>query len=98
MTRDEEGLKRAFAQGAQYVWVRLETGQILWRSKFREVLHLKGEKPKGDRMTVAEYVWLTDPDRKTEVVTAADLYDTIEWTPRGFVIGGKKISISQKKR
>lgn len=43
------------------------------------------------------YMWLTDTARKTEVVTAADLYDTVQWTGGGFKIGGKFLPVNRGK-
>ena len=97
MERDVKMLETAKANGDVYVWVDLRTGLIKGRSR---VFHDNGEVPENRRMfemmTVAEYEWLTDKSRVTNVVTAADMYDSVKWTNGGFVVGNGFIPVSKR--
>jgi hypothetical protein len=45
-------------------------------------------------MNINEYEWMTDETRETKITTAADLYDKIQWTSKGFKIDGENVPIN----
>ena len=85
MERDEKKFSLALENGDNYVWIDLKTGKIKGRSKTTVCVNLLPEKERMyEMMTLGEYAWLTDNERVTKIVTAADLYDSVEWTSKGF--------------
>lgn len=93
--RDENGLKMAKRDNANYVCALLKTGRILgyfsyisnakWTNRYFE---------KTEVFTIKEYEYMTDETRDRKVTTAADLYDKVEWTSKGFKIDGENVPIN----
>ena len=96
LERDEKMLERAKLNGMRYVYFIPETGVIVGKTKHSRdpaPCH-EGYDGKYEKMTIEEYEWLTDKTRVTKVVTAADLYDKVKWTNKGFVVDGKPLALS----
>lgn len=93
MERDLKNLELAKQFGDYYVYVDLKSGKIMGRSRTSTI---DGKQPECrtmyERMTVEEYEWLTDKTRETKIVTAADIYDKVSWTGKGFVVCGEYVS------
>lgn len=93
--RDENGLKMAKRDNARYVCASLETGKILgYFSYISNPKWTNSDFEKTDVFSVKEYEWMTDETRDRKVTTAADLYDKVEWTSKGFKIGGENVPIN----
>ena len=93
--RDETGLKMAKRDNAKFVCAKLSTGRILgYFSYINNARWLGGELEGTETFTIDEYEWMTDETRDRTVTTAADLYDKVKWTSKGFKIDGEMVSIS----
>jgi len=93
--RDETGLKMAKRDNAKFVCAKLSTGRILgYFSYINNARWLGGELEGTETFTIDEYEWMTDETRDRTVTTAADLYDKVKWTSKGFKIDGERVSIS----
>lgn len=97
--RDINGLKQARSHNAVFVLAMTNSGRIAGFATYSNTFHWVNTTVKGFiSLTVDEYDWMTNPNRKTEVVTCADLYDRIEWTQSGFVLDGKRTSFKRKEQ
>ena len=96
MKRDKDRYEFAKDAGAVYLYVCSKTGTIIGHTKYSEdPYHPQGTHwDDFEKMTIDEYEWMTDETRDRTVTTAADLYDSVEWTNKGFVINGEKININ----
>lgn len=100
MIRDEKRLERARKNGSKYLFVNMRNGRILGDAHY---INDKKQwdflqKPLVEKISVKDYEWLTDPDRKTVVVTCADLADKVTWTNSGFVICGIRLPLPKEKK
>jgi hypothetical protein len=93
--RDENGLKMAKRDNANYVCASLETGKIIgYFSYISNARWIGGELNGTEVFTIKEYEYMTDDTRDRTVTTAADLYDKVEWTSKGFKIDGENVPIN----
>lgn len=100
--RDNKGLKEAVCARAVFVYVDLLTGRIVGTTRFDKTWYndvcSSGElqESRVERMLVKDYKYLTDDKRpEAKIVTAGDLYDNVEWTTKGFVIGDCFLKINE---
>lgn len=93
--RDERGYKIAKQNRAFYVTFSASTGKIAFFSTIHTKCKVINRRIR-DYITLPfyQYEWLTDETRDRTVTTAADLYDRIEWTSKGFKIDGENVPIS----
>jgi hypothetical protein len=93
--RDENGLKMAKRDNANYVCASLETGKIIGYFSYISNARWIGVELNGTEVfTIKEYEYMTDDTRDRTVTTAADLYDKVEWTSKGFKIDGENVPIN----
>ena len=96
LKRDEKRLRLASKYDVRELFVNTETGRIVGMNIYKSMKFF-------DRvvdfshvitLTVEEYKWMTDEMRDRTVTTAADLYDKVEWTSKGFKIDGENVPIN----
>jgi hypothetical protein len=93
--RDENGLKMAKRDNANYVCASLETGKIIGYFSYISNARWIGVELNGTEVfTIKEYEYMTDDTRDRTVTTSADLYDKVEWTSKGFKIDGENVPIN----
>lgn len=96
--RDEKGLKRWPCSETLIVDTRSGVVIAGVRCPFCDMCSTIGHV--GEHLMAIgrkEYLWMTDTEKKTKVVTAADLYKTVQWTGHGFKIGGKFLPVKEGK-
>ena len=97
--RDDYGLKQAKREQAYMLIVSVD-GKIAAYYKHSTDVRIFNTryftscKSRMLMMSVDEYEWMTDETRETKITTAADLYDKIEWTSKGFKIDGENVQIN----
>lgn len=97
--RDDYGLKRAKRDNAYMLVVSLD-GKIAGYYKYSigvrvfNTRYFASLKKRMLMMNINEYEWMTDETRETKITTAADLYDKIEWTSKGFKIEGENLPLN----
>lgn len=93
--RDEKGLKIAKQNRALYVAFSAKTGKIAFiKTPSTQCKMLDKSITDFITLTLWDYEWMTDETRDRTVTTAADLYDKVKWTSKGFKIDGEMVSIS----
>lgn len=93
--RDEKGLKIAKQNRALYVAFSAKTGKIAFiKTPSTQCKML--DKSITDFITLPlwDYEWMTDETRDRTVTTAADLYDKVKWTSKGFKIDAENVPIN----
>lgn len=85
--RDERGLKRCAASRTLLVDTR--TGAVVSGVFCPFATECTSIGKHLIAISREAYLWITDETRDRNVVTAADLYDTVRWTKDGITIGGE---------
>lgn len=97
--RDNYGLKQAKREQAYMLIVSVD-GKIAGYYKYStdvrifDTRHFASLQKRMLMMNINEYEWMTDETRETKITTAADLYDKIQWTSKGFKIDGENVPIN----
>ena len=99
LKRDEKRLRLASKYDVLELFVNTETGRIVGMNIYTSMkfFDMVVDFSHVITLTIEEYKWMTDETRSRTVTTAADLYDKVEWTSGGFVIGGYKIKYREKE-
>lgn len=96
LKRDEETLSFVKRYDVRELFVNTLTGKIVGIDLYTSMKFFERYVDFSHITTfkIEEYEWLTDETRDRKVTTAADLYDKIEWTSKGFKIDGENVPIN----